>query len=111
MDMIKEKIEIKKETFEFLYSHFNDRKYIHPDPLEFVYQYGNPLDREIVGLIASSLAFGKVEQIGISCRIPIRCKIDRPVGHLLHREDLDGVVVLSPCDDFRQRVGINMVGI
>ena len=36
---------------------------MHPDPLEFLYNYDDPRDREIVGLVSSSLAFGKVAQI------------------------------------------------
>ncbi len=36
---------------------------IHPDPLEFVLRYPDPLDQEIVGLIASSFAVGRVSSI------------------------------------------------
>ena len=33
------------------------------DPLQFVHRYSDPLDREAVGLIAASLAYGRVGQI------------------------------------------------
>jgi len=46
-----------------LYNKYNKREFVHPDPLEFLYLYEKALDREIVGLIASSLAYGKVAQI------------------------------------------------
>jgi uncharacterized protein (TIGR02757 family) len=46
-----------------LYCRFNRQEFIHPDPLEFVHNYENPLDREVVGIIASSLAYGRVNQI------------------------------------------------
>ncbi len=36
---------------------------MHPDPLEFVHAYDDALDREIVGLVAASLAYGRVRQI------------------------------------------------
>lgn len=36
---------------------------MHPDPLEFLYRYDDIADREIVGLVASSLAYGGVKQI------------------------------------------------
>jgi uncharacterized protein (TIGR02757 family) len=36
---------------------------VHPDPLEFLYDYPDVRDREVVGLIASSLAYGRVAQI------------------------------------------------
>jgi uncharacterized protein (TIGR02757 family) len=54
---------IMKNKLEELYSLYNHRKYVHPDPLEFLYDYHDPLDRELVGLIASSLAYGRVAQI------------------------------------------------
>jgi len=50
-------------SLEDLYRRYNKRRYVHPDPLEFVYRYDDPADREIVGLIAASLAFGNVKQI------------------------------------------------
>jgi uncharacterized protein (TIGR02757 family) len=52
-----------KSTFKKLYERYNRREYVCPDPLQFLYDYGNPQDREIVGLIASSLAYGRVAQI------------------------------------------------
>lgn len=50
-------------ALEGLYERLNRREYVHPDPLEFLYRYDELLDREIVGLIASSLAYGRVRQI------------------------------------------------
>ncbi|MBN1571968.1 MAG: TIGR02757 family protein [Deltaproteobacteria bacterium] len=51
------------DIFEELYYRYNRREYVHPDPLEFLYKYEDPRDREICGLIASSLAYGRVRQI------------------------------------------------
>ncbi len=51
------------KKLENLYIRYNTRQYVHPDPLEFLYDYDVPTDREVVGLIASSLAYGKVSQI------------------------------------------------
>lgn len=36
---------------------------MHPDPLEFLYAYDDCRDREIVGLLAAVLAYGRVTQI------------------------------------------------
>ncbi|MDR1137665.1 MAG: TIGR02757 family protein [Synergistaceae bacterium] len=58
----------KYELLEGLYSEFNRREYISPDPLEFLYLYDSPADREVVGLIASSLAYGRVASILASVR-------------------------------------------
>lgn len=47
------------DILESLYAEFNKREYVSPDPLEFLYKYDGD-DVEIVGLIASSLAYGRV---------------------------------------------------
>ena len=52
-----------KAFLEGLYLVYNRRELVHPDPLEFLYNYDEPLDREIVGLVASCLAYGRVAQI------------------------------------------------
>lgn len=54
---------LNKSFLENLYATYNHREFVHPDPLEFIYHYNNPLDREVVGLIASSFAYGNVKQI------------------------------------------------
>ncbi|MCP4178214.1 MAG: TIGR02757 family protein [bacterium] len=52
-----------KKNMEYIYSNYNKYNLIHPDPLEFLYNYKDNKDMEIVGLIASSLAYGRVTQI------------------------------------------------
>ena len=54
---------INKQQLEHLYDLYNSRKWVHPDPLEFLYNYSDSRDIEIAGLIASSLAYGRVSQI------------------------------------------------
>lgn len=54
------------EQLERLYRTYNRREFVSPDPIEFLYRYEDPADREIVGLIASSLAYGRVRQINNS---------------------------------------------
>jgi len=54
---------ILKKKLDNLYDQYNRPRYVHPDPLEFLYSYENIRDREVVGLIASSLAYGRVKQI------------------------------------------------
>jgi uncharacterized protein (TIGR02757 family) len=56
-------------SLEGLYARLNSRAYVHPDPLEFLYEYEDIADREIVAMIASSLAYGRVAQILKSVRI------------------------------------------
>ncbi|OHB77056.1 MAG: TIGR02757 family protein [Planctomycetes bacterium RBG_16_55_9] len=46
-----------------LYSRYNYRELVPPDPLQFVYHYIRPADMEIAALLASALAYGRVQQI------------------------------------------------
>ncbi|UER67693.1 TIGR02757 family protein [Borrelia sp. BU AG58] len=55
--------DITFDILEFIYNRYNKREFIHPDPLEFLYQYSEIEDIELVGLVSSSLALGRVEKI------------------------------------------------
>ena len=50
------------------YSRYHRREYLFPDPLEVVWEYGDPCDREIAALVCSSLALGRVNAILDACR-------------------------------------------
>ena len=52
-----------RRVLENIYGKINRPERIHPDPLVFVLPYDDPVDRELAGLIASSLAYGKISQI------------------------------------------------
>jgi uncharacterized protein (TIGR02757 family) len=54
---------LNKERLDELFTLYHHRSFVHPDPLEFLYGYPKLQDREIVALIASSLAYGRVAQI------------------------------------------------
>ncbi len=54
---------LSKDVLEQVYVLYNKRELVHPDPLEFLYRYPSLKDREIAGLIASSLAYGRVSSI------------------------------------------------
>jgi uncharacterized protein (TIGR02757 family) len=51
------------ERLRGLHRKYHRRELVHPDPLVFLYDYTDPRDREIAGLVASSLAYGRVAQI------------------------------------------------
>lgn len=61
--MAKNCIVLSRGHFDAFYMKYNHRQYVHPDPLEFLYRYRDITDREIAGLTASSLAYGRVKQI------------------------------------------------
>ncbi len=52
-----------KNVLERLYEKYNHHSLIKPDPLQFVYKYRCKADMEIVALLASALAYGRVSQI------------------------------------------------
>lgn len=52
-----------KTKLDQLYAVYNHKQYIDPDPLLFLYDYPDVRDREIAGIIASSLAYGRVVMI------------------------------------------------
>lgn len=52
-----------KSKLDQLYLAYNRKQYVDPDPLLFLYNYPDVRDREIAGIIASSLAYGRVAMI------------------------------------------------
>lgn len=52
-----------KQRLETLYGRYNRREFVHPDPLEFLYRYPDLRDREVAGMVAAALAYGRVRQI------------------------------------------------
>jgi uncharacterized protein (TIGR02757 family) len=51
------------EQFEKIYTAYNRKEFIHPDPLEFVLRFDDQADQEVAGLVAATLAFGRVGHI------------------------------------------------
>lgn len=74
---------------------YHDPRFIPPDPLQRVRAYPDPADREVVGLIASALAYGNVKAIlrgvgEIERRVgdhPARALIDSPPAKLQRHLD------------------------
>ena len=60
MRIARQKLRLKLDE---LYLTYNRKRYVDPDPLLFLYNYPDIRDREIAGLIASSLAYGRVAMI------------------------------------------------
>jgi uncharacterized protein (TIGR02757 family) len=68
------------------YGKYNRRKFVHPDPLEFLYDFPLIEDREIVALIASSLAYGRVNQILKSVSLIMDVLGDSPISFFKSNE-------------------------
>ena len=80
-----------KAFLEGLYYVYQRRELINPDPLYFLYKYKDVRDREIAGLIASSLAYGRVAQIMKSVESVLSCVSEEPHKFLLNNERFDVV--------------------
>jgi len=74
---------------EALYRHYNRREFVHPDPLEFLYNYHEPADRETAGLIAASLAYGNVKQILKAVASVLGVMGKSPAGYLEKRREAE----------------------
>ena len=88
------------EMLERLYARYDDRRYVHPDPLEFLYRYDQADDREVVAILASTLAYGRVRQILRS--------VDNLLGRLtehpaLFIRDASGEKLHKVCEGFCHR--------
>ena len=73
-----------KTVCDELYNTYHRREFVHPDPLEFLYLYDDPRDREIVGIVASSLAYGRVTQILRSVSLVLDRMGPSPFAYLIH---------------------------
>jgi len=74
-------MKLSRARLDSVYRKYNRRIYVHPDPVEFLFDYESLRNREITGLIASSLAYGRVTQILKSVRSVLE-KMDSPSDFL-----------------------------
>jgi uncharacterized protein (TIGR02757 family) len=75
-------IRLNRELFENLYRRYNRRDFVHPDPIEILYDYPDVRDREIVALLAASLAYGRAAQISRSVRAALSRMGRHPAAYL-----------------------------
>jgi uncharacterized protein (TIGR02757 family) len=77
-----------------------DASYLPSDPLEFPHRYRAPLDREVVGLLASSLAYGNVKIIRRSVERVLETLGERPSARVSR---VDPKEILRELRGFRHR--------
>jgi uncharacterized protein (TIGR02757 family) len=76
--------EYRKALLEALYAQYNRGAAARNDPVHLLYRYGDWRDREIAGLVASSLALGNVKQIIASVESVLRRMGPSPADYLDH---------------------------
>jgi len=91
---------INRDKLDGLYATYNHRDFVHPDPLEFLYHYPALQDREIVALIASSLAYGRVAQI-LKSVSSVLCRMGPSPFHFVMTSPLESL--LAAFSDFKHR--------
>lgn len=78
-----------RDLMEDIYAKYNRPELISPDPLQFLSDYNDIADREIVGIVASSLAYGRVAQILKSVAVALDKMGGRPRQYIEHTSDKD----------------------
>lgn len=78
-----------KSFLEGLYYVYQRRELINPDPLHFLYDYEDVKDLEVAGIIASSLAYGRVSQIMKSVDGVLSCLGRNPHKFLINNRNFD----------------------
>jgi uncharacterized protein (TIGR02757 family) len=85
-------LKITRSALDELYHCYNRREWVSPDPVEFLYAFNDPGDREIVGILAACLAYGRVAQIHrsiASALVPLTPsparRLGEATGRSLHR--------------------------
>lgn len=71
-----------KERLEDYYRQYNHIQYADTDPVRFLFDYTCPHDREVAGLVASCLAYGKVEVINKNAGILLKRLGPSPAEYL-----------------------------
>jgi uncharacterized protein (TIGR02757 family) len=89
-----------KERLEEIYERHHNRQAVDPDPLLFLYPYRDVRDREVVSLIASSLAYGRVLQILKSVSTVLGRMNPSPANFLVYSSTKE---IISTFKDFRHR--------
>jgi uncharacterized protein (TIGR02757 family) len=86
---------------ESVYARFHDPRFIGTDPLQVLYRYGSPSEREIAGLVAACLAYGNVKAIMGGIENVLRRMTPSPRVYLL---DTSPAAIAADFKNFRYRV-------
>ena len=89
------------DHLERLYRRYSRPGAIQRDPVRFVHAFDAPADREVAGLVAACLAYGRVEQILRSAAEALRRMGPSPADYLAQAAPAG---LLADFGDFRHRV-------
>lgn len=83
-----------KEKLDHLYQTYHV-SYLYSDPLKYLHRYDKPQDQEIAGLIASSLAYGRVERIFSSVESVLDVMGASPADYTMNFDPAEGLKKFS----------------
>lgn len=92
---------LQKSNLDLLYRRYNHPSFIGHDPVGFLHHYPDIIDREIVGLVAATLAYGRVAQIFKSVSAVLTILSPSPF-HFLRQSSIK--TIQSRLSGFRHRV-------
>ncbi len=96
--MKNERSVLTRERLDALYEKWNRPEYISPDPLETLGDYSRTADREVVAILAASMAYGRVKALLIPLKKVLSIIGSSPAEYVRRRRedemvrDLDGIV-------------------
>ncbi len=89
-----------KNRLDAIYRRYNKREYVAPDPLQFLYDYPTVSEREIAGLVAALLAYGRVSQILKAVSRVLAVLGPSPRDYLLNQGEKD---IVRDFENFKYR--------
>ncbi len=84
-----------KQELDTLYREYNNRDYVKFDPIKYVYEFEDEIEKELVGLICSSLSFGRVTQIFKAMESFLDIVSYKPLKYVLNLKDKPSKELLS----------------
>lgn len=84
-----------KQRIDELYREYNNEKYIKYDPIKYVYRFDDIVEKELVGMISSSLSFGRVTQIFKAMDRFLEIVNDKPLKYVLELKEKPDTKLLS----------------
>lgn len=99
-ELCRERIALLAVYFEEMYRRYNRAEYVDPDPVSVVRSYCGLRDREIAGVVASSLAYGRASQIVKSVRAVLDPMGDHPSVFIKEASPQE---IMDLCKGFRHR--------
>ncbi len=89
-----------KKNLDLCYERYNKRRYLNSDPVQILYRFDDPQERELAGLIAASIAYGRVRSILGSAEALLENLQWRPHRFLMNSSQTE---LRAACAGFRHR--------